>query len=365
MTQAALPGSGALPRSDALPRSALAAVYTSRGRVSLEQRPLGPLDAGQVAVEVSHCGICGSDLHLIDEGWGRPGDVFGHEWSGTVRAVGAGVEGLAPGDRVIGVESPRCGQCPACLAGRPSQCEHRDAVTGHFDGAFATHVVADAAAVLPIPEGLGLREAALAEPLAISLHALTRSGIEAGQDAMVLGAGPLGALIAALLIGDGHRVAVVEPAERRAELARRLGAVEVRHPDELPTFDMAQVDVLAPDPVDVAFECSGRVSAMEAGFQQLRRGGRLVLLGTGMERPSFDPNRMIVLELSVCGSFVYDTGGFQRALDLLASGALPTDVLIDDTEYGLDGVAVAAGRLARGEHAGKVMVVPSLTRVDP
>jgi threonine dehydrogenase-like Zn-dependent dehydrogenase len=108
------------------------------------------------------------------------------------------------------------------------------------------------------------------------------------------------------------------------------------------------------------FDSSGKRSAMEAGYHQLRRGGRLVLVGTGMEPPSFDPNRMIVLELSVCGAFVYDDDGFDRALELLGSGELPVDALIDDVEYGLDGVAEATHRLARGEHAGKVMIRPDL-----
>lgn len=86
------------------------------------------------------------------------------------------------------------------------------------------------------------------------------------------------------------------------------------------------------------------------------------MVGTGLQLPSFDPNRMIVLELSVCGSFVYDEGGFARALELLGSGSFPVDVLIDAAEYGLDGVGTAAARLAAGEHAGKVMIVPGMGR---
>lgn len=347
------------PTRPTLPEVIDAAVYRRRGEVTVESRPLGAPGPDDVVVEVSHCGICGSDLHLIDEGWGRPGDVLGHEWSGVVLAVGGGVDGLAPGDRVVGAEGPRCGECRACRDGRPAQCEHRDAVTGHFDGAFATHVTAAADSVLAIPDGLSLRDAALAEPLAIALHAVTRSGVRPDDEVLVFGAGPIGALIAAVLVDSGHRVVVVEPAARRQELARLLGVQAVRVPDDLPSFDISQVDTIAEDAFDVVFECSGRRAAMESGFQQLRRGGTLVLVGTGLDRPSFDPNRMIVLELSVRGAFVYDEGGFEHALELLASGRLRTDVLIDDIEYGLEGVAEAATRLARGEHAGKVMVVPN------
>lgn len=344
-----------------VPERIPAAVYRRQGRVDVEQRTLPPPAEQQVVVEVDYCGVCGSDLHLIVEGWGHPGDVLGHEWSGTVVAVGPGVEDMAPGDAVLGGPDPKCGTCRPCREGRPSQCESQDRMTGHFDGAFATHVVRDRTQVLHVPPGLDRRAAALAEPLAVALHAITRADVRDGDDAVVFGAGPIGALIAAVLVARGHRVVVVEPAPARRELARRLGVADVVLPDELPTFDMSQVDVLAERPFHVAFESSGRRTAMESAFFQLRRGGRLVLVGTGIDPPRFDPNRTIVLELTVCGAFVYDQGGFDRALELLASGALPVDVLIDDVEYGLDGVATAAELLARGEHAGKVMIRPNGT----
>ena len=121
---------------------------------------------------------------------------------------------------------------------------------------------------------------------------------------------------------------------------------------------MAEVDTLADDAFPVVFDSSGKRPAIEAAFSQLARGGRLVLVGTGMEQPRLDPNRTIVLELSLCGAFVYDETGFDDALALLSSGEFPVDVLIDDVEYGLDGVAEATHRLARGEIAGKLMIRP-------
>jgi len=346
-------------RPSQAPRSVPAAVYLRRGEVRVQDRELPPPGPGQVVVEVSYCGVCGSDLHLIEDGWGTPGDVLGHEWSGRVVEVGEGVE-LSPGDPVVGGPAPRCGECRACLAHQPSQCEGQSRMTGRFDGAFATHVVRDRHSVIPVPPGLDLRTAAIVEPLAVALHAISRAGVRDDDEVLVSGAGPIGALAAAVLVRRGHRVVVVEPAPARADLARATGVAAVRHPDDLPTFSMAEVDAIAPEAVDVAIETSGRREAIELAFQQLRRGGRLVLVGSGMEAPSFDPNRTVVLELSVCGSFVYDEDGFDTALDLLASGGLPCDVLIDPVEYGLDGVATAASRLVRGEHAGKVMIRPEL-----
>jgi threonine dehydrogenase-like Zn-dependent dehydrogenase len=97
---------------------------------------------------------------------------------------------------------------------------------------------------------------------------------------------------------------------------------------------------------------------MELGFHQLRRGGRLVFVGAGMEPPSFDPNRMLLNELEVCGSFVYDANGFERAFEMLASGVIPTDLLTEPRDVPLDLLGQALGDLAGGRLARKVMVVP-------
>ncbi len=347
-----------------LPATMPAAVYRGSGEVAVEDLAVPRPRPGQVLVEVGHCGVCGSDLHMITENWGKPGTVLGHEWSGTVVAVGDAVDAWAVGDEVVGGPSPRCGRCRRCLDGKPAQCEdRRGSVTEGHDGAFARFILVDARALVRVPEGMGARDAALAEPLAVALHGITRSEIRLGDTAMVLGAGPIGALTVAALVSQGlGPVAVVEPAAPRQALARALGAAEVLVPDDLPTYPLWEPERISPRAVDVVFECSGKKAAMEAGFQQLRRGGRLVLVGAGIEPPTFDPNRMLLNELSVCGSFVYDADGFDRALDLLASGALPTDALIEPDDVPLDRLGPALDGLATGRIAGKVMVVPREAR---
>jgi (R,R)-butanediol dehydrogenase / meso-butanediol dehydrogenase / diacetyl reductase len=345
-----------------VPASMPAAVYRGSGEMAVEDRPVPEPGPGEVLVEVDHCGICGSDLHLIVERLGTAGAVLGHEYSGVVAELGEGVTGWAVGDEVVGGPAPRCGQCRRCVEGKPSQCEvRRRVMTDGHDGAFARFVLVDGRALVRIPEGLGRREAALAEPLAVALHGITRSGLQAGETVMVMGAGPIGALtVAALLARRLGPVTVVEPAPPRQALARALGAA-VLHPDDLPTYPMWQPEEISPLAVDVVLECSGNRAAMEAGLHQLRRGGRMALVGAGMHAPSFDPNRMLLNELTVTGSFVYDADGFDRALELLSTpGAIPTGVLIESGDVGLDGVGEAVRRLAAGETAGKVMVAPAL-----
>jgi threonine dehydrogenase-like Zn-dependent dehydrogenase len=336
-----------------------AAVYRGRGEMVVEERPVPEVGARDVLLEVSHCGVCGSDLHFVLDGWGRPGAIEGHEYSGRVVAVGDAVTDWAVGDEVVGGPTPRCGECEYCRAGRPSLCEGR-AKFGEgndFQGAFAQYKLVDEAELLRVPAGLSLREAALAEPLAVALHGLTQGAVSAGQRVLVTGCGPIGALSTAAALARGvAEVVVSEPHPRRRALAERLGARAVA-PDALvtPAYPGDVVD----EPFDVALECSGHAVAMEAALGQLRRAGRLVLVGAGIKPPRFDPNRILLNELVITGAMVYDADGFPRALELLASDGFPRDLLIEPDDVSLDGLLGAIERLGAGEIPAKVLIAPN------
>ena len=337
-----------------------AAVYRRPREVAIEVRPVpepGPHDA---LVAVSHCGVCGTDLHLMLEGMGVPGSIAGHEWSGRVVAVGEAVEGFARGTEVIGGPSARCGRCPYCQAGRPSLCSGRMGFDPDFQGAFAEYVRVPADQLLPVPAGLSLREAALTEPLTVALHAVEVSGVAPGQRALVTGTGPIGQLVIAALRTQGiEEVRVSEPAPARRERAGRVGATRLLAPEDLETPPMPFT--LVEDPLDVVFECSGKPAAMESGLAQLRPMGTLVLVGTGLRRPRLDHNRILMNELRVTGSYCHGARGFERAIELLASGALPTDALIEAGDVALAELFPTLERLESGELAGKVMIAPGGT----
>src|SRR6185437_6337604 len=184
-----------------LPEVMSAAVYQSPGVVTVEERAVPRPGPDQVVVRVHSCGICGSDIHQLRDGWGLPpGVVAGHEWSGEIAAIGDDVTTWSVGELVVGGASPRCGTCRRCREGKPSQCENRHSMTSeHNDGAFAEYIVARAAGVLRLPAGLSPRHAALAEPLSVAMHGITRSGVMPGDTVMVFGAGPIGALSVAAL----------------------------------------------------------------------------------------------------------------------------------------------------------------------
>jgi threonine dehydrogenase-like Zn-dependent dehydrogenase len=346
-----------------LPEVMAAAVYQSPGVITVEERAVPRPGPDQLVVRVHACGICGSDIHQLRDGWGfTPGAVAGHEWSGTIAAVGADVTGWSVGELVVGGASPRCGTCRRCREGKPSQCENRHSMTSdQSDGAFAEYILCRAAGVLRLPEGLSARHAALAEPLSVAVHGITRSGVAPGDSVMVFGAGPIGALSVAALHTMGiTEITVVEPHRGRQRLAADLGVSSIVDPADLEVFPPWEPERQSSRAVHVVLECSGHRAALEAGFSQLARGGILVMVGAGIDHPTFDINRMILNELTVTGSFVYDLGGFEKALELLASDGFPADLLIDPDDIPLHAIGDTLEALAVGRIAGKVMVVPEV-----
>lgn len=335
----------------------LAAVYKGEHTIAVEQIPVPKVGPGQVLLEISHCGVCGSDLHTLYEDWGTPGSVAGHEYSGVVSEVGPGVVGWQCGDRVVGGPGQGCGRCRPCVAGRTNLCASRPRIgVDPFVGAFARFKLVDAGCLYRVPDHLDLRTAALTEPVAVALRGVRRADPAPDARVLVTGAGPIGLLTVAVLGTLGVTdITVSEPAAPRQARAAQLGA-NVIAPDRLeePVMPMQSVPV----PFQAAFECSGRKEAMEAALANLDVGGTLVLSGTGMRRPRLDPNRIILNELTVTGTVEYTPDDYRSAIGMLAAGLLPTGLLIEPEDQPLGRLEWVLGQLSRGELAGKVMVVP-------
>jgi threonine dehydrogenase-like Zn-dependent dehydrogenase len=345
-----------------IPHVMPAAVFMGLRDVVVEERPTPAVGAGELLLEVSHCGICGSDLHFLIEWGGRENVIEGHEFSGTVVAIGAGVEGWAIGDRAIGGPSPKCGRCEYCAMNRPQLCVDRARVgtgEGTWQGAFARYKSVTAAEALRVPDGLSLKHAALTEPLAVALHGITQAGgPRPGTRWLITGGGPIGFLSVAALKAFGvDDIVVSEPHASRRALCEKLGARVVEPADlETPQWPHDIVD----EPFDVALECSGNGRAQESALAQLKRAGTLVLVGAGAARPKFDPNRILLNELVITGAYVYDHDGFPRALELLASNKMPNDLLVEQEDFPLNRLLDAAIGLHDGDLAAKAMIVPTV-----
>jgi len=336
-----------------------AAVYEGGGRLAVRELPVPAVGPDEVLVEVSHCGVCGTDLHLVLEDRARPGSVLGHEWAGTVAACGAQVSGWAIGEPVVATPEPTCGTCRACRRGRPSVCLRREPPDYlAFRGAFTRYVTVAAARLARLPAGLSTRVAALTEPTAIALHAVALAAPEPGDRILVNGAGPVGLLVTAVLRAKGFEdVTVVEPSEVRRAQARAVGAAAAIAPTELAVPAMGMP---VAGPFTVGFECSGRGTAAAAALDQLDFAGTFVFVGTGHDPTPVNHNRVIILELTLLGAYNYGADGFSGALALLASGALPTDRLIEPTDVPLNALPDTLRALSRAEIAAKVLVRPEV-----
>lgn len=346
----------------AQPTTMRAAVIDGPGRLSVRTLDRPDPGPGEVVVRIEYCGICGSDLHGVLDGWVAPGTVEGHEWSGTIVAVGSGVTEWAEGDLVVG-GPPWCGECQWCRAGRPALCVAdplRNATIGHTGG-FAEYHLSAAGSLHRVPDGLELRAAALAEPLAVALHGVTAAKLPAdpaGLRLLVSGGGPLGLLVTAALRAFGaDDVTVSEPAPARRQQALAAGATAAVAPEELPKVPDLPMEAHQ-DGFHAVIETSGQGSAVATCLGLLRPTGTLVLLGTGAMSVRMDAIRILLNELVVTGAYCYDEGGIDAALDLLASGRLPVDALLSPADVGLDDLLDTMNRLRAGDIPTKALVRP-------
>jgi 2-desacetyl-2-hydroxyethyl bacteriochlorophyllide A dehydrogenase len=228
-----------------------------------------------------------------------------------------------------------------------------------YRGAFCQYKTVTADSLIRIPDSLSTRMAALAEPTAITLHALRLADVHPDDHVLVTGAGPVGLLLVAVLRAHGiSDITVSEPSAIRRQQALSVGAARIVTPDSLEPPPTA---LPVADPYAVVFECSGQAGALEAGVGQLDYAGTLVIVGTGFEPPRINQNRMIIFELELIGAYNYDDEGFEPAVHLLERDLLPFDALIAPDNIPLSDVMVSMERLARGEIPSKVMVQPGLS----
>ncbi|AOS63563.1 zinc-dependent alcohol dehydrogenase [Actinoalloteichus hymeniacidonis] len=344
--------------------SARYAVVTAPGAVEIRETAerLEPAADG-VVVSITYCGVCGTDTHAYASGGLVPPSVFGHEWTGAIRAVGAEVTDFAVGDRVVACVGPACGHCAQCRLGNPDHCDTAFAeANGVTDdapqwGGFATELAVSARRVMRVLDGLSQEQAALVEPTAVTFHAVKRARQPFGAIVVVQGAGPIGLLTAqhARHAGAGM-VLVVEPSADRRATARALGFAEVHSPGSDFVARVGQVS--GGLGADIVYECSGVAGLLQSSGELVRRGGRLALLGFPMVSSEVSYADWQMRELTVVGSLAYNHEDFLGAMRAIADGSVRTQELHTGT-VGLDDLERILAELESGQsrHA-KVLVDP-------
>ncbi len=332
--------------------------------VRLDDVPPPPAPgAGQVQLRVSACGICGTDVEEWREGpmlipVGTPHALtgaqapltLGHEVAGEVVATGPGT-GLEVGTEVAVDGLITCGECRECRRGRPNLCPRLGLIGLMADGGLAPLVNVPAAACVVVPTAMAPDTVAMAEPLSVAVRALRRARLEPGDRVAVFGGGAVGLLAvqAARAMGAGQ-VTLIEPLAERRALGAGLGADETTAPGEL-----ADVE----GDWDVALECSGVPSAVEAAVAGVRRAGRVALVGISSGRPALDVWGVVAAEKEIMGSFSHvREQDFAGALGMLAAGVVSTEGLVTRVPLARsldDGLLALA---AHPERAIKIIIVP-------
>jgi L-iditol 2-dehydrogenase len=341
-----------------LPQSAPAAVLVKPGEIRLEERPVPEPGPGQVLVEVTAVGVCGSDVHYFTEG--RIGDfvveaplVLGHEAAGVVRALGPATTGrLQPGQRVAMEPGVPCRKCQDCRAGRYNLCpDVRFFATPPVDGAFTRYVAHDEDFCYPLPDTLSDDAGALLEPLSVAVWAARKAKLKPGDRVIVTGAGPIGLLNASVARAAGAAEVIVTDIEPgRLELARKMGATS--------TLDASTAgEALRDLGADALVECSGAPAALEAGLHGLRGGARAVVVGMSAEgRAPILLSHLQSREIELTGTFRY-ANTYQAALALAASGSINLDAIVS-AHFSLAEVADALLASRRDPLVVKPVVLP-------
>ncbi len=321
--------------------------FGSSGRFEVRDVPDPAPNPGSVVVRVSACGICGSDLHLVESGIVPPGAILGHEAAGIVEAVGDGVDGFERGQPVAIHPFDPCRECDNCLAGATQRCVNVAASTIGLmlrPGAFAELIEVSPGMLYRLPGDLPTELGALAEPLAVALHGFYRASFESGMDVGVIGCGPIGlcAVLVAKALRTGH-VWACDTNEFRANLAADIGA---------------DVTGRSPREADLVVECAGAAGTIDLAVQSARGGGQVVILAVNVKGDTVFPFTWVTKEVDLIPCLGYTKREYTEAAKMIASRGVDVEPMVT-RRAPLDEADEAFFALVHGADEGKVLVVPS------
>ncbi len=307
-----------------------AARFSPKKGLIVEDIPIPEIGADEILVKVANTGFCGSDHSLIESKGIPEGMILGHEVSGTVAKTGADVTDIPQGLRVI-VRPTFCGQCRECIMGKPYLCQNnrRSIGIGDLPGAFAEYFKVVPAMLIPVPKGVGSRNAALAEAFSASLHAINCTGKKEGS-VLVMGAGAIGlALVKLLKIQGFGPIVVSEPVKIKRGLAKSFGADLTLDPFTenlgLHTFEYTKGIGF-----ETVFECSGAPGNIQAAVDAAARGGTICIVSVILKPTTIMPASMTFKEVLVTASYSNTHEENRKCLEWMAEGRLDGTPMISD-----------------------------------
>ncbi len=306
-----------------------AAYYKEKGKFILgESQPVSP-EQGEVKLDVSYCGVCGTDIHIyhgVMDQRVKPPQIVGHEASAVVAALGEGVEHVKVGDKVA-VRPLRFGEPHPFDKGHPHVGKNLQFIGIDSPGAFQKSWTVPAYTLHKLPENLSLKHGAFIEPLAVACHDVKIGRVKAGENCLVIGGGPIGTLIAFVLKEKGANVFISEVNETRVEMLSNMGFTVINPVKENLT---KRIVVLTQEAmIDCAFEVSGSAAGVQAMTEVVNVRGRIVMVAIhGGEPKKVDLFKFFWSEIELLGARLYEEEDYEEAIRIAASGNIPFDALI-------------------------------------
>jgi L-iditol 2-dehydrogenase len=306
------------------------AVMTAPGEIQFRDLAIPTPNDHEVVMQTRRIGVCGSDIHVyhgLHPYTGYP-VVQGHEVGGIVASVGKHVSGFAVGDKITFMPQITCGECYPCQHGMYHICEKLKVMGFQTGGAAQEYFVLPAENVLRLPDTMSLDEAAMIEPIAVTVHALARGGGVSGKRVVVLGAGTIGNLTAQVARASGAKaVMITDVSPYKLEQAKRCG-IEYTVDVGRENLGDAILRCFGPEKADLILECVGVEPTITDAVQYARKGSTIVVVGVFGKKPQVDLGLVQDRELSLVGTLMYQKADYERAIELVSSGKMALGEMI-------------------------------------
>ena len=304
------------------------AVMVSPGVIEFREVAEPRPAAGDVLIGVKRIGICGSDIHVnhgLHPFTSYP-VVQGHEFSGVVEAVGEGVTGLRPGDKVTATPQIVCGRCRPCLRGDYHICDSLKVQGFQARGCAQDLFLTSAGKTLRLPDEFTFEQGAMVEPTAVAVHAVSRAGEVSSRNVVVLGAGPIGNLVAQVARAGGANVLATDLSGFRLGIAQKCGIPNTSNAGQ-ESLATAAARVFGEEGFEIALECVGVEATLSAAIDAIGKGGTIVVVGVFGDKPRLAVGLVQDRELTLTGTLMYRYQDYQRAVALMSSGDVVTTPL--------------------------------------
>ena len=301
------------------------ALMTAPGEITIHEIEAPKPGRDEVLLHIKRIGVCGSDVHVFHglHPYTSYPVVQGHEYSATLAAVGEGVKGLTPGMNVTSMPQIVCGKCAPCLRGDYHICDYLKVQGFQAPGCAQEYWVTDANTIVPLPDSFSFEQGALVEPVSVAVHSSSRAGNIEGRRVAVLGAGPIGNLVAQVARANGAQVLITDLSDYRLEIAQQCGLDGTSNAAKENLAEAAG-RIFGSDGFDVVFECVGVEDTMTSAIENIQKGGTIVVVGVFGEKPRVDMGLVQDRELNLHGTLMYKRPDYERAVDLINSGAVVT-----------------------------------------